>query len=251
MNRARCFAAELLLTMALAQGASNPTPVVVELFTSEGCSSCPPADLLLTRLQKTQPVAGVQVITLSEHVDYWNQLGWTDPFSSNALTLRQQHYARAIRNSDVYTPQMVIDGKAEFVGSDERKALQTIAEAARGPKTTIDLRCLSDPLAVQVRIEDGTGFDADVMLAVTENGLQSNVHSGENRGRLMAHSSVTRRLTSIGRVKKQQPFNVQSALAIEKGWKRENISAVVFLQDRSNLRIFGAAQIPLSGCRAD
>src|SRR5947207_1240023 len=124
----------VFLLASVMMGQTAPTPVLVELFTSEGCSSCPPADLLLARLQKEQPIKGVQVIPLSEHVDYWNQLGWTDPFSSGAFTSRQQSYSRAIRSTDVYTPQMLVDGTVAFVGSDSRKAIETLTAAARAPK---------------------------------------------------------------------------------------------------------------------
>jgi len=174
------------------------TPVVVELFTSEGCSSCPPADLLLSHLQQSQPVPGVQIISLSEHVDYWNQLGWPDPFSSAGLTERQRQYAAVLRGDGVYTPQMVVDGKIGFVGSDSQKALRAIAEAARAPKTGIDLRCGGNPSTLSVRINSGPDADADVALAIAENGLESNVTRGENRGRLMAHSGVTRRVARVG-----------------------------------------------------
>jgi hypothetical protein len=222
-------------------------PVLVELFTSEGCSSCPPADLLLSRLQQSQPIPGVEVITLSEHVDYWNQLGWTDPFSSAVLTERQRQYAAVLRGDGVYTPQMIIDGKTGFVGSDSQKALQAISEAAKTPKTAVDLRCGGAPSTLLVRI-DGPDADADVALAIGENGLQSNVTRGENRGRLMAHAGVARHIAVIGRAKKRQRFSAQPRLAIEKGWRRENLSAVVFLQDRTSRRILGAGHIALSAC---
>jgi hypothetical protein len=124
----------MMISASLAASEPAPTPVLVELFTSEGCSSCPPADELLSRLQQSQPVAGVEVIALSEHVDYWNRLGWADPFSSAALTERQRQYATVLRGNRVYTPQMVVDGQAGFVGSDSPQALRAIAEAAESRK---------------------------------------------------------------------------------------------------------------------
>jgi hypothetical protein len=230
--------------------ASAQTPVVVELFTSEGCSSCPPADLLLRRLQKEQPIPGVEVIPLSEHVDYWNQLGWKDPFSSRGFTDRQRQYADVFHKDGPYTPQMVVDGAAEFVGSDGPRALKAIAEAGRRPKASIELICQANPLRLQVRI-DSVREDAGVALAITENGLESNVIRGENRGLRMAHDGVTRRLAVIGKARKQQPFAAEPKIAIEKDWKPENLSAVVFLQDRSTYHIQGGRKIALPACAAN
>jgi len=101
-----------------------------ELFTSEGCSSCPPADDLLSRNGAATAIANVEVIALEEHVDYWNELGWVDPFSSREWTARQQVYAEVLGNRNAYTPQMVVDGKTEFVGSQSRKAWQAVQQAA-------------------------------------------------------------------------------------------------------------------------
>jgi hypothetical protein len=230
--------------------ASAQTPVVVELFTSEGCSSCPPADLLLRRLQQEQPVPGVEVIPLSEHVDYWNQLGWKDPFSSRGFTDRQRRYADAFHRDGPYTPQMVVDGAAELVGSDGPKALKAIAEAARRPKASVSLTCQANPLRLQVRI-DNVREDADVLLAMAENGLESNVIRGENRGRLMGHDGVTRRMAVIGRARKQQPFAAEPTMAIEQDWRRENLSAVVFLQNHASHRIQGAGKIAIPACAAN
>lgn len=229
---------------------AGQAPVLVELFTSEGCSSCPPADFFLSHLQKDQPVKGVQIITLSEHVDYWNQLGWTDPFSSHGFTERQGRYAESLRGEGPYTPQMVVDGSKGFVGSDAHKVLQAIAEAAKAPKANVELRCGGSPLRLGIRAA-ATGEDSDILLALTENGLASNVSRGENRGRTMAHDGVTRRLMTIGSAKKQAPFEAEQKIALDGGWKRENLSAVVFLQGRSSHRVLGAGRIPMSVCAAN
>ena len=121
---------------AVAPGDGRRTPVVVELFTSEGCSSCPPADRLLARLEREQPVEGAEVVALAQHVDYWNDLGWADPFSSHEASERQGEYAEAFGKDGVYTPQMIVDGRTEFPGGQSGKAFETIRRprASRRPK---------------------------------------------------------------------------------------------------------------------
>src|ERR1700730_7669529 len=130
---------------APAAGPDGRVPVVVELFTSEGCSSCPPADAVLAKLARSQPVQNAHVIVLSEHVDYWNNLGWVDPFSSPQFRARQNDYARAFGVESVYTPQMVVNGRAEFVGDDFRRASAEIEKAANQPSATIQLQPTRNP----------------------------------------------------------------------------------------------------------
>ena len=139
-----------------ARAAETPAPrrpVLLELFTSEGCSSCPPADRLLETFDRTQPVSGADLIVLSEHVDYWDRLGWTDPYSSPLFTERQQLYVRQLHLDGAYTPQLVIDGQSDVVGSDERGVRSGILRAEARPKTAISLRAERAGPEVKVSLE--------------------------------------------------------------------------------------------------
>lgn len=221
------------------------SPVLVELFTSEGCSSCPPADALLMQLDKTQPIAGAEVIILSEHVDYWNRLGWKDPFSSADFSKRQEGYAFTLRTDGPYTPQMVVDGRTEFVGNQPRLAHDAIARAAHTPKAVVSLNAspTAEGARLQVRVEGLQGAKADVMLAITEGGLQSNVTKGENAGRNMAHSGVVRRLSVIGTATKPGFTADQIGVVIDPSWKRENLRLVVFVQEQTSKKVLGVTSI--------
>ncbi len=236
--------------------AGSRTPVVVELFTSEGCSSCPPADALLAQLEALQPVAAAEVIALEHHVDYWNQLGWADPFSSHDLTQRQREYANSFGNGSVYTPQMVVDGTVEFVGSRERQARQAIAEAASRAKTPVHLTAEQNgaapgklvltahvPKLAGARSEDSV----EVYLAITESRLHSDVTRGENAGKALDHSGVVRELRRIGiaGAKADPAFSGTETLTLASRWKRENLRAVLFLQEKRSRRVIGAASSPL------
>jgi hypothetical protein len=173
------------------------TNVVVELYSSEGCSSCPPAEDVLRELDLQQSVPGANVLALEYHVDYWNHLGWRDPFSSEAFSTRQHGFNRAIGKNSIYTPQMVVDGEIEFVGSAKSKALASIESAAREPHLHLDLAAsTTDARAVSIR------FHSDAPIALfavqTERGLSTAVSRGENAGRKLAHGPVVRSVTPIG-----------------------------------------------------
>src|SRR5438034_10624758 len=132
----------VLLVLAFASHDSHaaaPMPILVELFTSEGCSDCPPADTVLGQLIRTQPIGGAEIVGLGEHVDYWDRLGWKDRFSSAALTGRQQLYQTRFGTESIYTPQMVVDGRAEFVGSDAPAARKAIEKALALPHRRVSL----------------------------------------------------------------------------------------------------------------
>jgi hypothetical protein len=234
------------------------TPVVVELFTSEGCSSCPPADEVLSKLDKTQPIQGVEVIALGEHVNYWNKLGWIDPYSSAEFSSRQSRYADAFGHESVYTPQMIVDGRDEFAGGNANKALDAIIRAARSPKAKVEVLAASGSngtndkdLKLSVHISDipqvTAGDGADVLLAITENNLRSEVSRGENTGRYLRHSAVVRSLSVLGNISASQlSFEAQPGVNLAAGWQRDNLRAVVFVQERGTRRVLGAGALGLS-----
>jgi hypothetical protein len=227
-------------------------PVLVELFTSEGCSSCPPADALLAALDEKQPIPGAEVIALEEHVNYWDQLGWADPFSGVQWTERQQDYAAARHDGGVYTPQMVVNGQAEFVGSREREARQAIAAAASQAHTEVIVSNANanKPSETQFKVSVGklagpnNAGPADVYLAITEKGLHSAVKGGENSGVDVHHSAVVRTLKKIGTADpaKDPAFSAEPSIKLDKNWKRENLRAVVFVQEKRSHHILGAAE---------
>ncbi len=224
--------------------------VVVELFTSEGCSSCPPADRFLAKLEKEQPIRNIEVIALEQHVDYWDNAAWTDPFSSNIATMRQFAYAATLGNENAYTPQMVVDGQSQFVGSRERQARGVIEQAGNGKKTevtvTSDGRDNDGLLTIRIKVgslPNTAGVDApEVWMAITESGLHSEVRGGENAGQDLYHAAVVRKIRKIGTAKDSGDisFSGQERVKLERGWKRENIHVVVFVQENKSKKILGA-----------
>ena len=221
-----CLAVSVLL--ALPAFAQTPAPVLVELFTSEGCSDCPPADRLLAHLDS-------QAIVLSEHVDYWNHLGWKDPFSSPLFSRRQESYNTQLAAKGPYTPQMIVDGETEFVGSDAERASDAIAKAAHRPKAEIKLTRSAAGLDVSVAAVPST---AEIWVAFADDRDASNVSAGENRGRHLEHIAVVRTLRKLGTVKRGGSFTQLVELPASAAPQR----VVVFLQASDHGRVSGAAE---------
>ncbi len=254
--------------------ASGKQAILVELFTSEGCSSCPPADIFLEQLQKQQPFANVEIVALSEHVDYWNSLGWTDPFSSHDYTERQQKYSQSFHLDQVYTPQMVVNGQSEFLGSNRDQATIAIRHAVdqlRLPHASVQIvrskiepksdtkddtktesketKNSATPLTLQVRVEGvpalSAGDTAGVLLAITENNLSNNVREGENAGHTLPHIAVVRQLTVLGEAEAGHAFTATPSITLGVGWKHRDLSAVVFVQERGTRHILGVSRLVL------
>jgi hypothetical protein len=223
-----------------------PRVVLLELFTSQGCSSCPPADRLLSRLAGSPEWRG-RVVPLAFHVDYWNSIGWRDPFSAPAWSERQHRYARALRNGRVYTPQAVIDGRVHLVGSDEHRVLAELAKAARAPGPAIELetRLTGRELIAEIAVGPAPGAvlarPLDLLVAVFESGLETEVTRGENARRTLRNDYVVRRLDRVARLDSAAPSRHRLAVALAAGWKPERLGAAVFLQDPETLAVAGAA----------
>ncbi|MGO9829829.1 MAG: DUF1223 domain-containing protein [Myxococcaceae bacterium] len=245
MNR---WLAGVVLVAALDARGAERAPVLVELFTSEGCSSCPPADEALSALEHEQPVSGAQIIPLELHVDYWNSLGWADPFSLPEATARQEQYAAAGASasaSQLFTPQMVVDGTRSFVGNAEL-ARAAVAQAVARPKRLVRAALRSVPGGVDVELQVGPGEDkpATLWLVLTESGLSSRVTRGENRGRTLFHAPVVRSLEQVATVP-GGGWTGTVRLALAQAWRREALKLVAFAQERPSGRVVGVATAPV------
>jgi hypothetical protein len=243
----------LLFVTGLRSGPPAPrTPVLVELFTSEGCSSCPPADAMLASLHTGQPVAAAEIVALELHVDYWDRLGWKDPFSSRAFTDRQEAYSRALGGAEVFTPQMVVDGRDHMVGSDRSEAVKAITAAAGRPHLPLAVSArLAGPalrMTIDLPAAPRDGEAIDVFAAVTEDDLTSVVRRGENGGRTLKHMAVVRKLQTLGSLE-PQAFVAEGQWKIERGWMTDRLRAVVWLQGRQTKQVYGAATQSLNSAR--
>jgi hypothetical protein len=224
------------------------TPVLVELFTSEGCSSCPPADALLARFLKEQPIAEADIIPLSLHVDYWDHQGWKDPFSSKTFSTRQAAYSKIFGADKIYTPQLVVDGRDELNGSDEQTANRVLRAAALRPhlplKVDARARGASVRLSIDLPAAPADAEPVDVLVALTEDDLTTVVKRGENGGRTLSHVAVVRSLESVGSLDREA-FVADGQMKLDAAWKTGRLRAVAWLQGRKTRHVYGTAAAPL------
>lgn len=229
--------AALTWTMRGAPPKLGPHPVVVELFTSQGCSSCPPADELIHEIAHDPALRG-RVIPLVFHVDYWDQLGWRDPFSSAEWTQRQVRYTRAMRLSSSYTPQAVVGGTRQFVGSS-RSALNAALEAASNVKPAGEVSSLStrrEGNMLIATVHATVPASDDLLLAVTEDEVTTKVEHGENAGRTLTNDAIVRKLIRVA------PGQTIVSIPIDSSWR--NLTTAAFLQNRATLKIGAASVAP-------
>jgi hypothetical protein len=261
-HRSRIFLLSLLMILPFSRieaqaGTSDATrtttPILIELFTSEGCSSCPPADAWLQRLDAAQPIPGAQAIVLSEHVDYWNHDGWKDPFSSPLLTERQNEYARSLGLSSPYTPQLIVNGKNELQLTDTEQVSKVLLHAAKASPVPITIAAISvgaaSPSSLRALIvADGTAqkHSADIFAVLALDHAESQVLHGENGGRHLTHVAVAQDVVKIGRLEKGKTFTGDYQARLKPGQDPNKLRLVVFIQDSGPGEVLGAAEQKIS-----
>jgi hypothetical protein len=235
----------LFASIAKTNDATPKRAVVVELFTSEGCSSCPPADELLGHLRQDLAAKNVQVIPLGFHVDYWNSLGWKDRFSSVDYSQRQELYARSLKVDGPYTPQMIVDGEEEFVGSSAHQAEQAITHAASQPATAEVKISTAGADQFTVNVKAPAADTGNIWFAITEDNLSTHVGAGENGGHTLHHAAVVREFRQLGRLH-DGGFAADVPVKLQSEWKRADLRAIVFVQEGQTGKIEGSASVPLT-----
>lgn len=226
---------------SFASDAVQPVPIVVELFTSEGCSSCPPADSLLRKLDSTQPIAGAHLIVLEEHVDYWDDLGWKDPFSSHEFTLRQSGYAERLKVRAPYTPQIVVDGGVEVLGSDARRVEAVLESARSRPAIVVRLSGVKfENGKVHAHLETANlPSKAEIYVGLALDRADTQVKRGENGGKHLEHVAVLESLHHEGKAQAGQAFTRDVILPAESS--RVAYRVIAFIQEPDQGKIIGAA----------
>jgi hypothetical protein len=237
----------LQTTAREAAGSSDSRPILVELFTSEGCSSCPPADEFVQKIDRAQPVPGAQLIVLSEHVDYWDHEGWKDPNSSATLTERQGAYEHGLGVSSPYTPQIIIDGSSEIRINNPQQMEKVFQQAVETPKVAVRISAVSLDTASQERLRTHIEADAtsdrqnaDVYLAIAIDHVESQVLRGENGGHRLTHVAVVQQLTKIGKLQKGRTFADDVQLKLKPGTDPKNLRLVAFVQTPGPGKLLGA-----------
>lgn len=227
---------------------ANRTPVVVELFTSEGCSSCPPADALLGKLEHLQPINGAQIIILGEHVDYWDKEGWRDRFSSPDYTQRQNEYAAKLHVNDSYTPQMIVDGADQFLGSDAQHAVKSITNAAQTPKVSLTVANVTvDGHRVSGEVSAPPfPFKGDLYAALVDPIDTTDVKKGENGGKHLEHAGVVRTMQRIGSLKDLAAGPRKFNLNAPSDAVPASMRVIVFAQRSDMGPIVGASSTPVT-----
>ncbi|TWU08029.1 DUF1223 domain-containing protein [Stieleria varia] len=245
-SRYRCF---LLIALALVlcvtrthSQAAGPGIAVVELFTSQGCSSCPPADAVLRQLSERADKD--RVLVLSFHVDYWNRLGWRDPYSSAQASDRQRAYATVFESSRVYTPQMIVGGVQQFAGSDVKKANDAIAEALQRPATcTIKLSKQLDDASMNIQYAVNGHRERDVLnLAIVQDVSPIEVTRGENAGRYLGHANVVRHFQVV---ELDESGSGSVSIKLPKELVRADSQLIAYVQDAKTFAISGAMALSL------
>lgn len=245
------FAAGISMASRSANAHGNETTTtaggfaVVELFTSEGCSSCPPADDALMELVDRSRRDGKQVFALSFHVDYWNRLGWKDPFSSSQWSERQRAYSTRT-GDNIYTPQCVVNGTHSFVGSEKSELAERVDRSlALKAASTVQANAVSNGTTVQVDYTvTGDLSGKELVIALVEAGLGSHVRAGENSGRRLEHTNVVRALKSVQFGEDGSRGSVEIDAARVKDLAKAQV--IVFVQERGQGAIFGASAVPIS-----
>ncbi len=229
-------------TAKMGEGPGGPGgPILVELFTSQGCSSCPPADVLLSMLGKDPAFAG-QVIPLAFHVDYWNYIGWRDPFSTRAWTDRQHAYAASFAERRIYTPQLVVNGEAHTVGIDRDGSFQLMDQAAaHGQRAQLTLTVARNPGTVTAHLDvaNPDGPTVDVQVALAQDDVVTRVARGENQGKTLRNDHIVRRLVNAGRVAAGARAHFDVPLTVDATWGAGPLHVVAFAQDPATLRVHG------------
>lgn len=228
-----------------AGGGAEPF-AVLELFTSEGCSSCPPADRNLTRVAERARATGARVYALSLHVDYWNRLGWKDPFSSPIHSRRQQDYAQVLAGGRVYTPQLVVNGSEELVGSDASGTDRALERALGEPaEAEIDLSAVTRAPERRISVRYAVSYPeaARLVLLLVQDHAESQVSAGENHGRTLSHSDVVRELTELS---VEANAHGTWAPVLPEGLSPDHAFVVGFLADPRQKSILGAERAAIA-----